>query len=393
MLESETLKKVVSWANGSDEAEEKKDGQLHPIPVVTLFDDDQKLIDELNDRIVEKSGRSYTRNELINFLTCIFQGYITTFAGMPGTGKTSLCRIIADALGLNSRMESRIAEVSVERGWTSYRDYIGYYNPLSKMTEIANPEAYGAFWTLDHEARANLASDKAAPYFILLDEANLSPIEHYWAPFLKACDSFRQGSFTLTLGGDASFRVPEQVRFLATVNYDHTTEELSPRFLDRSWVVLLDPDKIENDEDQTLSPSYEEAVASYEPLSYKRLMDVFGPQGQMTIDAQTDELLGSVLKACEDARKPVSQRSQIMIRNYVRTASRLMDTSSVKERYAPLDFAVAQKILPLVSGTPESCKPLLDGLEKACAQLPHSLRLCQNMQELGKSTGYYQFFA
>ena len=44
---------------------------------------------------------------------------------------------------------------------------------------------------------------------MLLDEANLSSIEHYWSPFLLACDR-KDGSaeLNLSLGGGASFSVP-----------------------------------------------------------------------------------------------------------------------------------------------------------------------------------------
>lgn len=35
---------------------------------------------------------------------------------------------------------------------------------------------------------------------ILLDEANLSPMEHYWSDFLSICDTFRKVKI-LNLGG------------------------------------------------------------------------------------------------------------------------------------------------------------------------------------------------
>lgn len=114
------------------------------------------------------------------------------------------------------------------------------------------------------------------PYLFLLDEANLSSIEHYWSPFLRACDSFRGGSFELSLGGNHSFKVPSYLRFIATVNFDHTTEELSPRFLDRSWVVTLDPQALDLDDlGDPLAPfNYKDASV----YSYQALQAAFGPR-------------------------------------------------------------------------------------------------------------------
>lgn len=73
-------------------------------------------------------------------------GFLTVFSGMPGCGKTSICNIIAKVFGLNKydglsstlKDINRFVSVSVERGWTSKRDFIGYYNPLTKSFEENN---------------------------------------------------------------------------------------------------------------------------------------------------------------------------------------------------------------------------------------------------------------
>lgn len=138
---------------------------------------DKDLVDVLEGGICEGAGRDYTRNEVVNLLTCLMQGYVVTLAGMPGTGKTSLANILAGVLGVSARGASRFCELSVEKGWTSYKDFIGYYNPFTKTLERANATVFDAFVELDAEARSDFAS--AAPYLFLLDEANLSSIEHY----------------------------------------------------------------------------------------------------------------------------------------------------------------------------------------------------------------------
>ena len=90
--------------------------------------------------------------------------------------------------------------------------------------------------------------------------------------FCALCDSFRGGSFELSLGGNHSFKVPSYLRFIATVNFDHTTEELSPRFLDRSWVVTLDPQALDLDDlGDPLAPSTTRTRVSIRIRLFRRL--------------------------------------------------------------------------------------------------------------------------
>lgn len=394
IIQSEVVRRAIAYANGASSAGTNAFTPQFP-SVVNPCAEDRDLIDMLYDRVVESAGRSYSRNDLINFFTCISQGYMTTFGGLPGTGKTSLCSLIADALGLNSAATPRYTEVSVERGWTSYRDYIGYYNPLSKTMEMSDPAVFTALQALSEEAESDRGADLVAPYLFLLDEANLSPVEHYWAPFLRACDSFSRRPLQLSLGGGKPFLVPSHVRFLATVNYDHTTEELSPRYLDRSWVIMLDPDMIDYDAVTQPEDNLEttEAMTTCDAISYQRLMRAFGPKKGAIIDASIEETLDAIFKTCSAYYHPVSQRSQIMIRNYVATTSLLMDRDSADTRLAPLDYAVSQKILPSISGSSENYDGYLHALEDQCASLPITRGRLRHILDTGSSSGYYQFFA
>ena len=68
--------------------------------------------------------------------------------------------------------------------------------------------------------------------------------------------------------------------FLATVNFDHTTEELSSRFLNRSWVIVLEPGQI--DEDSFITESVDNAERV---ISYRDFINAFGEQPK-----ESDEL-------------------------------------------------------------------------------------------------------
>ena len=350
----------------------------------------KKLVDHLYHEISERTQREYTKNDIINYMLCFTQNSVTTFAGLPGTGKTSLCNYIAGALGLLSSKAQRFVTVNVERGWTSYKDYIGYYNPLLGRDEYSNHEIFEAFKLLDTEARLNETESKQVPYVFLLDEANLSPIEHYWSPFLASCDTHCKKGTHFSIGGESNLVVPNYVRFLTTVNFDHTTETLSQRFLDRSWVVMLEPEAV------NLGEEYIEDNTDYssnKTVSYEALKRTFSPKKDALLDTDTANLLGSIIEECRNRNVMVSPRSQHMITTYIKTAQTLMDTRAKDVRFAPLDYAVSQKILPLLTGSAEQLEDLLTELQELTKPLTNTCKRLSRMLSMGGDSGFFQFFA
>lgn len=391
ILENEILRKVVRAVNDL-ELDERQEGASAPLLVPVRGDADSmtpgELVEEISKRITKMGGRSVSRNEAVNMVTCLMQGYITTFAGTPGTGKTSMCRILAGALGLTSNNPdlSRFTEIDVENGWTSYKDYIGYHNPIAKTYEKTIPQVFDAMKRLSAE---RAGEGDIAPYLFLLDEANLSPIEHYWGPFMHACDTFRTCGGKLALGREEDWRLPGHMRFLATVNYDHTTEALSPRFLDRSWVITL---KAPNSMDELGSLDVDDAFDQVIPYSYGQLLKVFGGTGTEFEDDALDMLFSTLANVCKDNGMPISHRSLLMMRRYISAAAPLMSADEVSGAYAPLDYAFAQKVLPSIAGPREVVGTLVDELLRESQSLKVTTSLLENIKKHGEDSGYYQYF-
>ena len=349
----------------------------------------EEIIDVVENFLKEKANRDVSHNDVVNYLTCIGQGFITTFAGQPGAGKTSLCSLLAKSLGLACQGENkRYVEVSVERGWTSHKDFIGYYNPLTKKFEKSNAEIFDAFERINKEN----AGDNTAPMLILLDEANLSPIEHYWAAFIKNCDFDSTVERTINLGGNKKWNLPESLRFLATVNFDHTTEELSSRFLDRSWVIVLEPGQIDEDSFITEPVNNAEKI-----VSYKDFIDAFG--GQPKEDDELDDKIVDKWKNINAIFKendvPIMPRNVKMVLYYCYVACKYMVRDTPETKLAPLDFAVAQKILPTINGSGENLEKLIEDLDKEFDNgMPICAKIIRRMKEKARDNmGYYQFFA
>jgi hypothetical protein len=373
--------------------QEWEDRKIAPFSAALLSSEARpyRIIDRVLD-VMQRANRTLpgddigSRNEVANYLICLTQGFITTFAGDPGTGKTSLCHILAKALGLVREDDNnRFVEVSVERGWTSHKDFIGYYNPLSKSMEISNREVFNALTILDGECRRR--EEEIAPFLMLLDEANLSPLEHYWAAFLRICDFDSASVRTVNMGGQSILQVPNHLRFLATVNFDHTTEELSPRFIDRSWIITLSP------EDINTNPTMVQDPATPKVISFNSLCKAFSPKDQK-IDPTILEEWNAIQTIFSSNKMPVFPRNLKMVRNYFQVAFSCMDTSREENRFAPLDYAVSQKILPTINGTGEKYRGLVDALLTRCSgKLPLCHQHLLRIQEAAENNlGFYQFF-
>lgn len=382
-LDSKLLERILRSVSG--EPEEDTTSYFAQLTTHAPMSSNE-IIDRIFQYIHDNASRNVSRNDVINYLICLSQGFITTFAGDPGTGKTSLCNIIAKALGLTvDGQQGRFIDISVERGWTSHKDFIGYYNPLTKTMEKSNSQVFDALKMLNNEDPI----DVDVPFLILLDEANLSPIEHYWAAFLKACDFDSSENRSISLGGNENWKIPDCLRFLATVNFDHTTEELSPRFLDRSWIITLEPTNVDEDADIVL-PSMPDAI------SFKSLMEAFSPKG----DAKIDELISNKWDAIQaifrDMNMSIMPRNLKMVHRYLTVACGCMDMDTPTSKMAPLDYAFSQKVLPTINGTGEKYHELIDRLLDVCTDqsMPISAKHLKRIKQAAEENmGFYQFFA
>ena len=350
--------------------------------------DCSEIISRVMAFICDKAHREVTMNDVANYLICITQGFITTFAGEPGTGKTSLCNILAKALGLAADApQNRFVDISVERGWSSHKDFIGYYNPLSKKMERSNGEVFDSFERMDAEYDCD--KSEIAPFIILLDEANLSPIEHYWAAFLRNCDFTSVNNRTISLGGTKSFKLPEHLRFLATVNFDHTTEELSPRFLDRSWVIMLEPTRIDDEID-------EDTENVQDMVPFGALKEAFSAGADDKIDEAIQNKWNAIQKIFRDRALQIMPRNLKMVRNYCAVGCRCMERDTPATKFAPLDYALSEKILPTINGNGDNYRMLIEELSKECTpqNMPITARHLERMKRSADNNmGFYQFFS
>jgi MoxR-like ATPase len=164
----------------------------------------------------------------------------------------------------------------------------------------------------------------------------------------------------INLGEDYIYNIPKTLRFLATINYDHTTEVLSPRLIDRAWIVLLDysyDDNILYDEDSNVEENDE--IVTFEDIE-KYFLDNFKNNG---IPASIIESLDEICREFNKNNICVSPRIRKIINMYLKTGVNIFESSKNTSReYAALDYAVAQKLLPKINGQGEKYEEFLKNL-------------------------------
>lgn len=352
-ISSEMMKKAASWETTEEDKQYKE--KLKMISEVTPSSlNDTDLIDYIVNYV--KARREYSRNDIINIYISIAQNFITIFSGEPGTGKTSMCNIVAETLGLLQYGEelNRFVSVSVERGWSSKRDLIGYYNPLTRKYDKSNGKIYDALRVLDVER------DKSKyPLIIMLDEANLSPIEYYWADFMRLTDRSSLNDMYINIGAERELYVPETLKFVATINTDQTTETLSPRLIDRACIIKLP--KVE--------PRYNAyaSSASTEIITWDNFVKAFSKTAEL--NPITQKGMKEIYKLFNDYGMSVSPRTQLGIKNYVMAAQEIMeDEPNTLAREKALDFAVVQKLLPKINGYYSVYERFFDSLKQLCKE-------------------------
>lgn len=328
-----------------------------------------------------KQYRNYSTNDIINMYICITQGFITIFSGLPGTGKTSICNIIGNSLGLkdfeNGEINyNRFVPVSVEKGWSSKKDLIGYYNPLTQKYDKNNRHLYDSLMILNEEK-----DNSQFPYLVLLDEANLSPMEYYWADFMQISDKCDDCNKYINIGLNDDIYIPDTLRFVATINNDQTTESLSPRLIDRAWIIKL-----------PVSDIKKEIPCPAQKILWQDLYETFGKVPDDKIN--NESLLTQIFKIFQNSGMIISPRAKISMYNYILTARGLLKGND--SEVIAIDYAIMQRLLPKINGHIKLYSKFFDELTDVCSKyhLDMTKKAIENIKDnSSKNMGYCQYLS
>ena len=226
---------------------------------------------------------------------------------------------------------------------------------------------------------------------ILLDEANLSSMEYYWADFMNVCDDLEHNSY-VNLGGENVFRIPETLHFVATINNDLTTEVLSPRLIDRAWIVTLPRTRA------TIG-ARKMPEDKIEIVSWSSLKKAFGSDDTKRdkITVTIKNTFDKIVRHFEKKHIYISPRTELAVMDYCAATSDLFESEAtgVDGSIIALDYAVTQKILPKIKGAGEEFKDWLIELRQMCSAdslFEASDMIREIIDDGDNDMSYYEFF-
>lgn len=325
-----------------------------------------KLFEEYSFfKAAKESGLSISNNLSLRFTASLLTKPFVILTGLSGSGKTKLAQSFAMWICEN---ENQYCLVPVGADWTNREPLLGFPNAL-KNGEYVKPDN----GVLDLLIAANANENK--PYFLILDEMNLSHVERYFADFLSVMESTKE--IPLHSGKDdylcddtnvpPRISLPKNLFIIGTVNIDETTYMFSPKVLDRASVI----------EFRVTAEEMKDYLSDAKILDLEKLESTGANMGDSFVKIAKD----TSLKANEP---DVLQTALIVFFKELkktgaefgyRSASEIIRFAAVVNKIEPqwataeiIDAAIMQKLLPKLHGSRNKLSRVLTTLAKFCIE-------------------------
>ncbi|MBC53914.1 MAG: hypothetical protein CMQ34_08780 [Gammaproteobacteria bacterium] len=332
-------------------------------------------------------------------------------AGTTGTGKTKTIRDLAMKINpVRDIPDFNHAFIPVEAGWTDGRHLLGYKNPFGR-----SGETYVSTKLVDTLLKANYFSD--TPFFIILDEMNLSHVEMYFSRFLSLMETssderpepvlgldelvllYKSGTtdsvqttYILNAIKNKGLHLTKNVYFIGTVNMDETTYMFSPKVLDRSFVISYAPPKPSD-------VGYEFTITETDKLvaTTTEIADFLGDNSKVELSSDFDPYLDDLFGAL--GKFKFGPRSTNEVRQYISVCTRIDSAfgthASYKDKASVLDRLTVQKILPKIHGNRDALLPVFNALKTVFERekLTDSNRRLELMRKEVMTTGFASYFS
>jgi 5-methylcytosine-specific restriction enzyme B len=301
---------------------------------------------------------------VLRFISALLTKPFVILTGLSGSGKTKLAQAFSKWI---CESEDQICLVPVGADWTNREPLLGFPSALEKGRYIL-PE--NGVLSLILEASKEM--NKYKPYFLILDEMNLSHVERYFADFLSAMESGDQIPLHSSISNSmnngeipASICIPKNLFIIGTVNIDETTYMFSPKVLDRASVIEF-------------RVSHEEMNKYLTTTGHMNLNSIEGLGSSMAssfleISQSKDLTITNKVLVSSSLLKFFSELKKVGAEFGYRSASEIMRFSSIIEFIDPtwetnaiIDASIMQKLLPKVHGSRRKLEPVLKTLALLC---------------------------
>lgn len=345
--------------------------------------------------LLQKSGFTSSADIPNLFIKALAAKPFIILTGNSGTGKTKLAELFVK--WLSGEAKDRHALVPVGADWTDNRNVLGFVNHL-RLTKPKDGTheipIYQSTRILDLLLEAS--KNPSDPYFLILDEMNLSHVERYFADFLSALESnegglllHREGhNLPRKLNGDADvpqqLALPSNLFVIGTVNVDETTYMFSPKVLDRANVLefRLDEEAAKKfliaggKRIQAIPAAPSDYAQSFLALS-DRARNSENPLplvgDSATLPTETKKSLESCNKVMQELfglmqirHQEFAFRTIVEIRSFLAVDYELTINKQGWDWKSAMDAQILQKILPKLHGSKRKIGVLLAALAKYC---------------------------
>ncbi|MCH5241532.1 MAG: DUF3578 domain-containing protein [Muribaculaceae bacterium] len=311
-------------------------------------------------KAIQETGLIYADDLIKRYAYSLLTKPFVILSGLSGSGKTQLA--LSFALTMVENQEKQICFVPVGADWTNREPLLGYPNAL-KPGEYVKPES--GVLSILLEAQNN----PQKPYFLILDEMNLSYVERYFADFLSAMEakgmkinlwdnpkeneSEKEDSSQLP----SKITLPRNLFITGTINVDETTYMFSPKVLDRANVIEF---KISEDEmEDFLSTSRNIELSKCTGAEKSRAQNfVKIATKDVSLDDKSKDILLNFFKPLKKVNAEFGYRTSTEIRRFISLAKEDLGIEKAT------DAAIVQKLLPKLHGSRRKIVPVLNELWK-----------------------------
>jgi 5-methylcytosine-specific restriction endonuclease McrBC GTP-binding regulatory subunit McrB len=313
----------------------------------------------------KEAGLIFSSQLIQRFVASLCTKPFVICSGLSGSGKTKLAQAFAQWITADN---SQYIIVPVGADWTNREPLLGYPNALNG-TEYVTPE--NGVLDLMIRAKTNLENDAepTKPFFLILDEMNLSHVERYFADFLSTMESgdliplhkIESKEDVETIYVPQSIKLPKNLFIIGTVNIDETTYMFSPKVLDRANTIEF--------------RLTEEDLANYIASDVKLNMDLVVSQGI----SMSDSFMEMALQETDKNLKPIGEDLKHFFSELkksgaefgYRTASEVGRLMFMLETLGEkgdnlMDIAIMQKLLPKLHGSRNKLTKVLPILAGLC---------------------------
>lgn len=330
---------------------------------VEIIENNNLDLNRLNENI-KSAGLVFRKSYVDRLVTLLTAKSFVILTGLSGSGKTKIAQ--AFSIWICQKDNNQCLIVPVGADWTNREPLLGYPNALNS-NEYIKPDS----GVIDLLIAASKDENKDKPYFLILDEMNLSHVERYFADFLSLMESGED--LKLHSSKDISdvpktIKMPKNLFVIGTVNIDETTYMFSPKVLDRAGVIefRVDESEMQNFLENPAKPDLDKiaGLGASMAADFVRIA---------TKDAnpydEKDALNAELIKFFAELKKVGAEfgyRTAFEINRFAGIVSGIVPEGEKWSVEQITDAAIIQKLLPKLHGSQRKLSGVLKTLAVLC---------------------------